>query len=155
MTKTCVPTDKTKEIHPKAGAPKPEGNPERPLSKSYSLTDALPEHLLLALATPAGYFYVPTQAVVRQPGETFIPHQGRYFRTNTYADGTGAVREYREICGLPDFKGTCDYDEIMLVEQYLNAGNNAFEYVFDGYALIRESVLKSHLDRQGFKHRAR
>ena len=104
--------------------------------------------LSLLLTRHAGYFYVPVEAVIRRPGETVWPKQGRFFTTDRFLVD-GRIIRYEELSRRPGFQGTYEYNdrEITLCEVWSNCGldgHTSFEH--RGWVLLPWKNLKEELE---------
>jgi len=125
--------------------------PSLNVGQVFPLESVLPDVLRKSRKTVAGFFYVPTQVVLKKPG-VVVPHQGRFHRTNLYVnkDGSGPVMRYEGLLDKPGFRGTLDYEELVLTEWYENESVEHADYRLAGYVLLMESKLDGFFRKKGW-----
>ena len=95
-------------------------------------------------------FYLPTEVVIREP-QIAVPVEGRVYKVGLFLKN-GSIMTYEEISKLDGFNGTYWEQELMLVEIYLNGGEDGHtRYVLEGYALMTFPQLNKYLAMNEFK----
>ena len=89
---------------------------------------------------------MPTEVVVYKP-EFSIPMQARVYKTHLYWH-ENKVKDYNELMKTArPFKGTSYHDEIMLVEVWLENGDDGHtSYRLDGWRYVPQSRLDEELN---------
>lgn len=91
-----------------------------------------PENYVKFLRHRVIHLYLPTATEVTSP-EIVVPFQSRVWGTERWLVD-GKILDYSELNKLPDFHGTCNYDEIYLYEYWTDEGSDGWsDYKHIGY----------------------
>ena len=84
---------------------------------------------------------VPTEMVITEP-KLAVPQYARVYRTGQYILNDEIV-EYHTLAKIPNFKGTNNYDEILLVEVWLDNGDDGHTiFSHEGFRFITKSQFE-------------
>ena len=93
---------------------------------------------------------IPSEFVVTKP-EYVIPQQARIYYTNLYILD-GDIVGYDTLAQEKPFQGTSHYDEVLLVEVWMDDGDDGHvNYVLRGWMYVPASRLQEELDHPIFK----
>lgn len=97
-------------------------------------------------------FPIPTEVIIGVPNVNLTPIMGRYYKLDLWAVGTEYL-SYPELSKLPEFSGTSNYQQLCLVELWVDNGPDGhIEFNFTGdYGIITETTLHT-LETTGIEY---